>query len=123
LTIVFAHGKQREIAWGADSRQRYLGKEYYEKLDEGQQAKFEALFEYLSEKPRFHNKTRFTKEINEIYCFKSGQHRLACFFDGPRIVIVYGFRKKTDWDKRHKRELQKAVRLREEYLVGKGETG
>jgi hypothetical protein len=122
LTIVFVHGQKRTVAWGADARGRYLGREYYEKLSEHEQAKFGALFERLSEYQQSHNKTRFTKEIGEVYCFKSGQHRLACFFDGSRIVIVLGFRKKTNWDKRHKRELEKAVRLREEYLAGKGDT-
>lgn len=121
MAIVFLQGTHRQIAWGADSRERFPGKEYHDKLTIGERAKFKAAFQYLAENLRFHNETRFTKEIDDIYCFKAGQHRLACFFVGAEIVIIHGFRKKADWDKRHKRELKKAVRLKEEYLAGKGD--
>jgi Phage derived protein Gp49-like (DUF891) len=122
LAIVFQQGLNRRLAWGADSHGRYHGKDYYEALDIDERAKFFASFKYLANNARFHNRTRFTKEIDDIYCLKAGQHRLACFFDGSTVVMIHGFRKKTDWDKRHKRELKKAVRLKEEYLAGKGDT-
>jgi hypothetical protein len=121
LAIVFLKGTHRQIAWGADSRGRLPGKEYHDGLTNRERAKFLVRFQYLANEPRFHNETHFTKEIDDIYCFKAGQHRLACFFDGATIVIIHGFRKKTDWDKRHKRELTKAARLKEECLAGKGE--
>lgn len=120
MAIVFLQGAHRSLAWGQDLRGRFHGKDYYDKLDVDERAKFAARFQHLAANPRFHNRTHFTKEIDDIYCLKAGQHRLACFFDGKVAVFVHGFRKKTDWDKRHKRELKKAVRIKEEYLAGKG---
>ncbi len=80
------------------------------------------MFLHLANNARFHNQTRFTKETENLYCFKSGQLRFPCFFDEGSIVIISGFRKKTNWDKRLKRAMEKAERLREEYLAAKGES-
>jgi mRNA-degrading endonuclease RelE of RelBE toxin-antitoxin system len=122
LTIVFAEGSQRPILWGADARGRYHGKDYYDELSETEQAKVAALAQRMADHGRIHNQTRFTKETETLYCFKSGQHRFPCFFDEGNVVILAGFRKKTDWDKRLKRELKKAERHREEYLAAKGDS-
>jgi hypothetical protein len=121
LTIVFAEGSYRPILWGADARGRHHGKNFYDELPDKDRAKVAALFLRLANNARFHNQTRFTKEAENIYCFKSGQLRFPCFLHGRAIVIVSGFRKKTNWDKRLKREMKKAERLREEHLAAEGE--
>lgn len=117
--IPLCKGKKRSIVWGADSLGRYRGKEYFDKLDIGDQAKFVPLFNHLSNELRIHNDTRFKKEIDGIYCFKSGRHRLACFFDDGQIVIISGFEKKTRRDRRSKTKLEVAVRLKDAYLKQK----
>ena len=50
--------------------------------------------------------------------FKRGEVRLLCFFDGPRrIVLVHGFKKKSD--RTPPQEIERALRLRDEYLAEK----
>jgi hypothetical protein len=121
LTIVFVEGSFRPILWGRDKRGRYHGKDYYDDLPDKDQARMAALFMRMANHAHLHNQTKFTKETEHIYCFKAGQLRFPCFFDDGSLVIISGFRKKTNWDKRLKREMKKAERLREEHLAAKGD--
>lgn len=120
--LPLCHGKKRTIVWGEDSSGRHRAKEYFDELDDPDQAKFEPLFNRLSTDGYITNKTRFTKEIDGIFCLKSGQHRLACFFDGDRVVIISGFEKKTMRDRRSVRNLETAVGLKDDYLKRNGDS-
>ena len=62
------------------------------------------------------NEELFRKESDNIYCFKRGQHRLACFRQGRDVMLVEGFRKKSNKDKRLKRHIEVAERIRAEYI-------
>ena len=54
--------------------------------------------------------------------FKRGEVRLLCFFDGPgRIVLVHGFKKKSD--RTPPQEIERALRLRDAYLAEKEQSG
>jgi hypothetical protein len=110
----------RRIVWGADAGRRFRGEEYFEGLALKDQAKFEPVFRNVATEPRTHNTTRFRKESDGIWCFKCHKRRLACFFDGRDVVVIYGFDKKADGGRRETRELATAVRLRQQYLEGKG---
>ena len=57
-----------------------------------------------------------TEAGGDISCFKRGQHRLACFREERDLMLVHGFRKKSDKDKRLKREIEIAERIRTQYL-------
>jgi mRNA-degrading endonuclease RelE of RelBE toxin-antitoxin system len=115
-------GKQRRVSWEQDSAGRYRGKEYFDQLNDKDRAKFEPLFKRLSDELQIYNDTRFRKEIDGIFCLKSGHHRLASFFDSSDLLIISGFQKKTRRDRRSARALETAVRLRDEYFERKRES-
>lgn len=99
-----------------DGSGRLRGKEYYEALDTSHKTKFDAVLRRLCEVGRIHNQEKFRKEIDDVYCIKIFKHRLACFFRGGDLLIIDGFGKKTTTDKRARRHLETASRLRDEYL-------
>jgi phage-related protein len=64
------------------------------------------------------NREKFDKLEGPLNEFKSFQVRFPCFYDGPgRIVITHGFTKKRN--RTPKEEIERALRLRAEYLDGK----
>ena len=104
------------MVWGADSSGNYRARDYFEALDDRERAKFEPLFDALAETGKITNRERFTKEPNDIWCFKTHGRRLACFFLGRVVVLIHGFGKKTDRSRRSRRELETAAKLRRAYL-------
>jgi hypothetical protein len=109
-------GEHATLRWVADSSKRFRAKEYFDKLDPPDRAKFDALFRRMAATGTIRNTELFRKESENIYCFKRGQHRLACFREGNVVMLVHGFRKKSDKGIRLKREIQTAERLRTEHL-------
>lgn len=115
--IPILSGRRCSLWWVADASEHFRAKEYFDNLNVSERAKFQALFELMAENGVILNKERFRKEhATHISCFKSGQHRLACFREGRSLMLVHGFRKKTDKDKRLKRGLEAAERIRTEHL-------
>lgn len=113
---VFRDGPSRRVLWGADPAGRFRAREYFDELAAGERAKFEALFRQMAEVGRIRSKERFTREPDGIYCFKNHGKRIACFFDGRDVVLIFGFDKKTDQSTRSRRHLDTAARLRARYL-------
>lgn len=100
----------------ADASGRFRAKDYYDSLNDSERAKFQVLFERMAEIGIIRNYEHFRGEEGHISCFKRGQHRLACFRDGGDVMLVHGFRKKSDKDKRLKRHIETAERIRVEYM-------
>ena len=109
-------GSVCSLWWVAGPSDRFRGQDYFDKLKLAEKAKFQALFERMARDGRILNKEQFRKEAGNIYCFKRGQHRLACFREGRDLMLVYGFRKKSNKDKRSARHIAAAERIRTEYL-------
>ncbi len=109
-------GENANLAWVAGSSGRFRGKEYFEKLNAKEKARFDALFNRMAATGSIKNDLLFRKESDEIYCFKRGQHRLACYRVGRTLMLVHGFRKKSDRGLRLKREIDTAERIRTEHL-------
>jgi Phage derived protein Gp49-like (DUF891) len=114
--ILIRTGSLCSLWWVAGSSGRFRAKEYFDSLKDPERAKFAVLFERMASTGTIHNEEHFRKESDNIYCFKRGQHRLACFRQGRDFMLVHGFRKKSDKDKRLKRHIETAERLRTEYL-------
>jgi hypothetical protein len=114
--IRICSGQGCSLWWARGSSDRFRGKDYFDKLKPPEKAKFEALFERMARDGRIPNIELFRKESDEIYCFKRYQDRLACFQQGTDWLIVHGFRKKRDKDKRSKRHIETAERIRTRYL-------
>lgn len=115
LFELLREGPARRIVWGSNSAGKFPGRDYFEGLDEQNQARFEALFERMADTGQIKNTEKFRIEGDGIAVFKIHKHRLACFFDGGDVVIVHGFGKKTPKGKREQRELKKAAKLRDDY--------
>ncbi len=109
-------GENADLTWVAGSSGRFRGKEYFEKLNAKEKARFDALFKRMAATGSIKNDLLFRKESDEIYCFKRGQHRLACYRVGKTLMLVHGFRKKSDKGLRLKREIETAERIRTEHL-------
>jgi hypothetical protein len=102
--------------WWVEDSHKFRAKEYFDKLKDKDRARFDVLFERMAENGEIKNIEQFRKEAGNIYCFKRDQHRLACFREGRALMLVHGFRKKSDKDKRLKRHIEIAERIRTEYL-------
>lgn len=109
-------GERASLWWAAGPSGRFRAKEYFDELNAAEKAKFDALFKRMAAVGTIKNIEHFRKESEHIFCFKRGQHRLACYPEGNRLLLVHGFRKKSDKGRRLKREIQTAERLRTEHL-------
>ena len=114
--IPVCSGQGCSLWWVRGSSSRFRGKDYFDKLKPPEKAKVESLFERMARDGWIPNKELFRKESDHIYCFKRHQLRMAAFQQGKDWLIVYGFRKKTNSDKRMKRHIDTAERIRSEYL-------
>lgn len=114
--MLISSGRACALWWVADASGRFRAREYYDDLEESERAKFQVLFERMAEFGVIRNPEHFRRKEGDIGCFKRGQHRLACFRDGSDVMLVHGFRKKSDKDKRLKRHIETAERIRGEYL-------
>jgi hypothetical protein len=85
------------IVWAVSSDGLCPAKDFFEALEERDQAKLQTLFEMMASQGRIVNREKFKKIVGELYEFKAGQLRMPCFFDSKnRIVVTHGFRKKAD---------------------------
>jgi phage-related protein len=92
--------------------------EFIEQLELDEQAKLLSLLERTADYGPPRNTEKFKKLEGDIWEFKSYQVRILCFFDRGQIIIAtHGFKKKRD--KTPKREIERAERMREEYLERK----
>lgn len=91
-------------------------------LTEQERGKVDVLFERLGNQGRISNKELFKKiEGTKLFEFKRHQIRLICFYtSNKRVVICHALRKKQD--KHQKRDLDRAEKLRTDYL-NQAETG
>jgi hypothetical protein len=114
--LLLEPGPACTLSWVAGASGKFRAKEYFDSLNDSDRAKFHVLFERMARDGVIKNEQLFRKESDDIYCFKRGQHRLACFREGRDMMLVYGFRKKTNKDTRLRRDIEKAERIRAEYI-------
>lgn len=89
--------------------------EYIRSLNESDKKKVLALLKRTAFHGPPHNREKFLKVEDDLFEFKVFQHRILCFFrPGRVIVLTHGFRKKRD--RIPSGEIQRAVRLRDDYL-------
>ncbi len=92
-----------------------LVRDYLQGLPSSTQSKVLALIRRYAEYGPPRNPERNKKITDVLWELKSFQARLLYFFDGQkRIVITHGFTKKRD--DIPKAEIEKALRLRDQYL-------
>ena len=107
-------GKKFTIEWYFDSKGRSISLDYFESLDDEEQAKALSLFKLMGNIGEIKNKTKFRNEGGKIYAFKPRPHRCLCFFfDGKKIIITNSFHKKSD--KLPIKEKDKALKIKKDY--------
>lgn len=118
-------GPCRRVQWARDRNGSYPGFEFYNSLDEEEQAKALGLFRRLADSGRIQNKQQFKKLEEGLWEFKPtsqvrlfGDHR-----PGGRFLVAYGVKKKK-W-KHSRSDLNKAQRVLAENdeLEGRDEQG
>jgi mRNA-degrading endonuclease RelE of RelBE toxin-antitoxin system len=111
---VVASGR-KVVVWARSSDGLCHGKDFFDQLDERDQAKVQALLEMMASQGVIKNREKFKKIDGELFEFKSGQIRLPCFFDSKnRVVITHGFRKKSD--DIPPREIERAESIQKAYV-------
>jgi len=121
MLIPVALGPRHEIYFYVNALGNSQALAFMNGLDTRDQAKLAALFEQTCLSGRKVNPDQFKYELNEIYAFKVRQVRFYCFFDDKIIVLTNGAIKKQQ--KARKQDLEKAARMRNEYLERKGGHG
>jgi hypothetical protein len=82
------------IAYAVRSSGSMPAKAFLEGLPRQERIKFEILFEYMASQGRIPNKEKFRKLRDQIWEFKSGQNRIACFQHSNVWFLTHGFVKK-----------------------------
>jgi len=119
-TTIIKRGKVFEIR-AMTNENRCPVREFIDNLEKKDQQKVMALLVRLADHGMLGNEQKFRKLEGKgagLWEFKSFQARILCFFDRERLVILtHGFVKKSNATPAV--EIEKAVRLRKEYLEDK----
>jgi hypothetical protein len=92
------------------------GEEFYDGLDEKDQAKMLKLFVRMGDVGRIANRENFKKIENDLWEFKNHQIRMPCFFrPGKILVVTHGFIKKGDAIPRP--QIERAYRIQQEDIA------
>ena len=117
--LIYA-GKYYSVYFHAGEKESSKVYDYFEQCDSLTQANLLFLIKRISDTKIIYDKTKFRIEDkkNKIYAFKPKQERFFCFFfSGKTIIITSAYRKKRQ--KLDRRELEKAIRIRDQYLGGR----
>src|SRR3990167_5136165 len=111
--VAFEGGKFT-IEWYFDKKGKSISLDYFESLDEAEQAKLFELMKLMGNTGVIKNETKFRNEGDKVYAFKPQPHRFLCFFvEGQKIIVTNGFHKKTD--KLPTNEKERALRIKTDY--------
>ena len=99
--------------------------DFYKKLDSGVKSKIQYVFELIKQVDRVPKKflapmTGYEGLFEIRVEYQSNIYRIFCCFDRGLLVVLFnGFEKKTQ--KTPKKEIEKAMRLKQEYFESKNE--
>lgn len=117
-----ASGQWGSVVWAVDGSNKTPALEFFLDLNKNDRAKIQSLFNRFADFGRIGTSERFKKLRNlrgwTLWEFKSFQIRFIGAFSPwtPRTFLVaHGLKKKKD--RHRKRDLDKAVRILEEYSV------
>ena len=111
-------GAKRSLHWMPDASGKFRARDYYDELDEKTRKRFKALFARMA-REGIRNQAHFRWVDGPVGYFKADCHRITCFEEDDRLLLVSGILKKTDRDTRSRREVKIALGLRDDYLKRK----
>lgn len=114
MVKVVYEGRAKRIVWVEDAPSQFRGEEFFQQVDVKAQARLFALFKRFGDVGKIVNEEKFRHEEDGIYCFKSGQMRAFCFFDGRDVLVTSATIKKRR--RLTRSELDRAKRIRARYL-------
>ena len=103
------------IEWYFEEHGRSEALEYYSQLNAHDRIQLLKLFKRMGDVGEIRDKTKFRFEGDKIYAFKPQPERFLCFFyEGKKIIVTNGFRKKQQ--KLPMLEKESALRKRASYM-------
>jgi hypothetical protein len=114
--LVVPRGRSRTIAFARDASGARPAKQFLEQdVPVSLRMRLRATFRFLAEEGRIDSTKWFKKERGDIWAFKTGNIRVACFSKGRVWYLTHGFVKRRDrWPAE---ELSRAERIRWEHLM------
>ncbi|AMP93466.1 type II toxin-antitoxin system RelE/ParE family toxin [Legionella pneumophila] len=122
IEFIAYKGEAYTIEWYFDDNKYSDALEYYNSLNKAEKIQLLKLLKRMGDNGEIKDKTKFMNEGDKIYAFKPQPERFLCFFyEGKKIVITNGFRKKQQ--KLPLNEKDKAINSRNDYInrVEKGD--
>jgi hypothetical protein len=113
---VFYEGRVFRLIWGTDASGRKRGKEYFDAMTKKDQTAIEARLRRYADHGRLGNETQFRYEVPPTFAFKIFKHRIVGFRRQNDVILIDGFVKKADSDRRVDRNLRKAAERASDWL-------
>lgn len=108
-------GNAFTIEWYFDDNNHSDALAYYNQLNKAERIQLLKLFKRMGDAGVIHDQTKFRFEGDKIYAFKPQPERFLCFFyEGKKIIVTNGFRKKQQ--KLPQLEKEQALKKRDAYI-------
>src|SRR5579864_8038163 len=93
---IVARGAWGVVAYARRSNGRAPAEEFYIARLKADQAKLNALFQWIADKGTISNRQKFRQVEGEVFEFKSFQMRVSCYRTGHMWFLLHGFIRKAD---------------------------
>lgn len=114
INYIAYEGNEYTIEWYFDAKQKSEALDYYNSLNKDERIQLLKLLKRMGDAGIIKDITKFRNEGDKIYAFKPQPDRFLCFFyEGKKIIITNGFRKKQQ--KLPVKEKENALNKRDDY--------
>lgn len=115
INYIAYEGNEYTIEWYFDAKQQSEALDYYNSLNKDERIQLLKLLKRMGDAGVIKDITKFRNEGDKIYAFKPQPDRFLCFFyEGKKIIITNGYRKKQQ--KLPLKEKENAVDKRDDYI-------
>ncbi len=115
INYIAYEGNEYTIEWYFDAKQQSEALDYYNSLNKDERIQLLKLLKRMGDAGVIKDITKFRNEGDKIYAFKPQPDRFLCFFyEGKKIIITNGFRKKQQ--KLPIKEKENALNKRDDYI-------
>lgn len=114
IEYIAYEGNEYTLEWYFDAKQYSEALDYYNGLNKDEKIQLLKLLKRMGDAGIIKDITKFRSEGDKIYAFKPQPDRFLCFFyEGKKIIITNGFRKKQA--KLPVQEKENALKKRDDY--------